>query len=439
MANNTILNARQSAGDTIATDEIIDGAGQSVKHQRVKVQYGDEGSATDVSKANPLPIKAGSGDLTVDAWGVQKVSSEHSLFSGLFTYDIPPERWLFYEDDAEVAYASATRATSALGVATVTSGATATNNAWIGSRRHPRYQPNKGLHWAGSIGLPDINKDGICKFGVGGDMENGMYFKTIGDGNLYACLMSDSVETHAELITFPFDIDLTKGNIYDIQAQWRGVGNIKYFAGNPATGDVELVHTINLLNTLTNSVSIANPALSLFMYSENVTEEVSLWCGCMDLGTEGGGSPYLQYGQSGVSATGKTAPIGLIAIRNPSTINGDVNTRDVTLERFTFYASKRSIVDVYTTRDAAAVTAGSWATTRTGSYVESNTTFTAVNTGLMEKLTTVRLAPNTESTKTNPDHNAIEFFIVHGDYVVFVLSSGAAVDVDVTVEWGDEI
>lgn len=50
MAENTTLNPG-TGGDIIATDDI-----GGVKHQRVKVQYGDNGSATDVSAANPLPI-----------------------------------------------------------------------------------------------------------------------------------------------------------------------------------------------------------------------------------------------------------------------------------------------------------------------------------------------------------------------------------------------
>jgi len=56
VADNTQLNKASSAGDIIASDAIVDGAGQTIKHQRVKMQYGDDGSATDVSKANPLPV-----------------------------------------------------------------------------------------------------------------------------------------------------------------------------------------------------------------------------------------------------------------------------------------------------------------------------------------------------------------------------------------------
>lgn len=61
MADNTVLSSG-SGGDTIATDDI-----GGVKHQRVKVQYGTDGSATDVSDTNPMPVDDAGGTLTVDA------------------------------------------------------------------------------------------------------------------------------------------------------------------------------------------------------------------------------------------------------------------------------------------------------------------------------------------------------------------------------------
>lgn len=39
------------AGATVAADEIA-----GVLHQRVKIEFGEDGSATDVSPANPLPV-----------------------------------------------------------------------------------------------------------------------------------------------------------------------------------------------------------------------------------------------------------------------------------------------------------------------------------------------------------------------------------------------
>ena len=62
MADNTTLNAG-TGGDVIATDDI-----GGVKYQRVKVTYGADGSATDASTTNPLPVTVGgSGSGTLGA------------------------------------------------------------------------------------------------------------------------------------------------------------------------------------------------------------------------------------------------------------------------------------------------------------------------------------------------------------------------------------
>lgn len=50
MADNTTLNPGVG-GDVIASDDI-----GGVKYQRVKLEYGEDGSATDVSLTNPLPV-----------------------------------------------------------------------------------------------------------------------------------------------------------------------------------------------------------------------------------------------------------------------------------------------------------------------------------------------------------------------------------------------
>jgi len=52
VADNTTINT-MSGGDVISTDDI-----GGVKVQRVKVQHGADGSATDVSSASPMPVTA---------------------------------------------------------------------------------------------------------------------------------------------------------------------------------------------------------------------------------------------------------------------------------------------------------------------------------------------------------------------------------------------
>jgi hypothetical protein len=51
MADNVVVNSPTTTGATIATDEIA-----SVQHQLVKLEYGEDGSATMVSPTNPLPV-----------------------------------------------------------------------------------------------------------------------------------------------------------------------------------------------------------------------------------------------------------------------------------------------------------------------------------------------------------------------------------------------
>jgi len=390
------------------------------------------------SSAYPINTKAGTGDLTNDAWGTLKVSNEVSIFHGVFTYDIPTSMWLVTEDGVEVPTATSTRVTSIAGRANVTSGATPTNKAVMETRRHPRYQPNKGAHWAGSCGFPDASLDGICKVGMLTNGESGVYFKTKGDGELYACITSAGVETHEELITFPFTIDITKGNVYDIQYQWRGVGNYKFFAGNPATGAIELVHTIEFLNTLDASLSIDNPAMSLGMSAENVSQEVSVWAGCFDVGSEGGQREKIQYAQHSVTQA-INSPNPLTAIRSPLLIAGKVNTRDIELLRLSAFSTKKATIEVYRTRDLTLLTGGTWNTIQTGSYIEANDTLTAATVASMELFTTMKLQPNTYFSIDNPHPEAVELYLVHGDYLVFYLTSGTTPTIDLSVEWGDEI
>ena len=54
MSNNTVLNPG-TGGDTVASDDI-----GGVKHQRVKIEFGAPGAASDVSPSNPLPVTVAS-------------------------------------------------------------------------------------------------------------------------------------------------------------------------------------------------------------------------------------------------------------------------------------------------------------------------------------------------------------------------------------------
>ena len=60
MADNTTIN-RGTDGDTIATDD-IDG----VKHQKVKMEFGGDGVATEVTATTPFPTTPASGGASME-------------------------------------------------------------------------------------------------------------------------------------------------------------------------------------------------------------------------------------------------------------------------------------------------------------------------------------------------------------------------------------
>lgn len=73
MADNTTLNSG-TGGDVIATDDVTTlngGASSGIKVQRVKVMYGADGTATDASSTNPLPVQItdGTNPVVVDTTG----------------------------------------------------------------------------------------------------------------------------------------------------------------------------------------------------------------------------------------------------------------------------------------------------------------------------------------------------------------------------------
>ena len=424
-----------------ASPESADGHQLIIKGQSLTLDEGSSGvwaSSQAGGSINVTPVIAIGAN--VDAWLKPKVVNDFSLFKGYFTFDVPPSSWLVYEDDTEIQNSLSTRATSVDGYLNLKSGVGAGDNANIESRRHPGYQPNRGLLWSSSIGFKDANKNGILRAGLFVRDENGAYFKTKGDGKLYACIRSLGVETHEEEIIFPFAIDITIGNIYDIQLQWRGVGNIKFYAGNQATGALELVHTIKFLNTLDQALSISNPAMSASFFAENITEEVSLWCGCIDVTSEGGQRERMQYGSESTTRIVTFNTInGIIAMRSPHFINGLTNTRDMRLVRISVQANGKCKLRLHRTRDATAIAAGAWDVPVAGSFVEFNTTMTSVDPAKMAEFLTIPLAANQFKELENPDKDIIDFIIIHGDIIVLDIIEGNNIEVDATIEYGEEI
>jgi hypothetical protein len=384
-----------------------------------------------VGSVNNLPL--GASGLVSDAWGVQKVSLPFSVYHGLFTFDVPPSQWFMYHGTTQVYTSTNIKSTDSAGEITATA---AIPSVTLESRATPRYQPNRGHLFSTALWCPNPGNDGTRDFGLS-TVENGVYFRLTSTG-LHAVLKSGGVETKVELIDTSVlpGFDVSKGNVYDIQYQWRGVGNYYFFI------NLKLVHVFPNLGTLT-ALSLEDPALPAYFKSVRNTQDVSMFVGCVDITSENGNDDRLQYAsaESDRTVTGTNVP--LIVIYNPLQIDGRTNTRMLELARITLTSDKRTVFKVWTTRNPAAIIGATFAPRGFGSYVQTDvspggTPATSINTALLVPVTSIPVNANETKETTNPFSGRIDFLLVRGDYLVISLTASNAA-CDAVVEWGEAI
>lgn len=469
MADNVVVSSNIGIGATVATDDV-----GGVQFQRIKIAMGGDGEFEgDVSSINPLPVigsltddelratpvdvdtgliqgltntelratpvnaKLGSGDLTVDAWGSPKVSLPHSIFHGLFTFDVPPSQWFMYHGSTQV-YTS-TKITSIDGSLSVVADA-AVPVAEAVSRASPRYQPNRGHLYSTALWMPNKTNDGVREFGLF-TVENGVFFRLKADGKLYAVLRSGGIETReAEINTSGLiGFDVEKGNVYDIQYQWRGIGNYKFYI------NLTLVHVFELLGTLT-ALSMQDPALPCSYKATRTTQDVSIRAGCVDITSENGDDDRLHYGSAYAAQTinGTNAP--LIVVLNPLTINSKTNTRMTELSRISLNSDKNGSFRVWVARDPTAIIGATLVARGNGSFIQTDSTdanptavhATSVDIAKMTLVTVMPVRANIPMGMDNPFQNRIDFPLVRGDYLVI---TGTVVNAacEAVVEWGEAL
>ena len=110
---------RRHAGLSSASKPVlsIDDVGDAYYETDTNIKYNWHGSGW-VDEA--LSKSVGFGDLTVDAWGLPKMTMPYSLFHGLWTYNIPHSLWVIEENGVEK-YHSYTGAESLNGALHITS------------------------------------------------------------------------------------------------------------------------------------------------------------------------------------------------------------------------------------------------------------------------------------------------------------------------------
>jgi hypothetical protein len=382
-------------------------------------------------------IIAGAGDLALDAWGLQKTVTPFSMFRSLFTFDVPPKKWISQINGVEENLNTSTLVVSVDSKLSIKTAAIAGDVTYLHSRRHPQYQANRGHLYSSSIFIPVPDDNAVEDFGLF-TSENGAFFRVSVSGELYACIQSDGAITHQDKINMPFELDYSKGNVYDIQYQWRGAGNFRFFAGNPKTGRLEVIHEIKNLNS-SGSLSIRNPSLPAAYRVTSFSDVGEIQSGCVDITSEGGADGNEQWVSAfAIDKTVSGTNIPVVVVYSPLTAGGQTNTRDSRLVRISGYADKRSQFSIWTTRDGTALTGASFADINDGSFLQQDIAATALDTAKCVFVTTFKIPAADGKSFGSPDSEKISFHIVHGDYIIVTATAANAV-CDAVIEFGEEV
>ena len=392
-------------------------------------------------------------DLTTDAWGRPKSIKDHSLFHALFTYDVPDRIWEEAAMDDLSIYTplaiTGTKAKSVNGMLELSSGTTQNNGASLIGKRHPRYQPNRGHLYSSSMFLPNPESDGTRKFGLScgclsDTRRSGVYFELEGDGTdwkLYAVLKSYGVIKERTDITknIPGSIDISKGNLFDIQYQWRGVGDYFFFLGQ------ELVHVMNRVSK-NDDLSLWNPALaSGFEIFTRTTTEMIMRCGCVDITSEGGAGDSRQFASISTGEdllTVTTTGTAVLALKIPRTLIYNsveaVNTRDLIASRLVSWTKDEAAVQVYVARDTnltalearadnADESIGWKSLPDSTAYYMIGGTTSNLDSDFQADKSNMQLLLNEweelekKNNVINPDQENAPFYLTAGDYLVVVV------------------
>jgi len=388
-------------------------------------------------------VDIGKNELAFDAWGRPKVSNDRSLFHGLFSFNVPVTVWYERLNGTEQ---TITNSTSEDGALHVVAGATLNDKTNLRTFRNLRYEPNRGHLYSTSAILPNPSALQNRRFGIATN-ENGVFF-SLESGTLYGVVRTTTTgggTTEDKVALDTTGIDLSKGNVYDIQFQWRGVGNYKFFINFQEVG------SFDYLGTLTD-LSMSNPSLPVFFENENLGANNEIIVGCVDVSSEGGQSNGKEYGSFGISTqqgeaafTGYNQPV--IAVRSKLTVGGLINTRDALALLASFYANEKCVCRVWATRDFTAITEGdsSWVDIGDGHLEGIERTATvgtmSFDTAKADLIFTCRVAKEQTYSTSALFEGRTNIHMTPGDMFVFTLhrETGAATSGGVTYEFAEEI
>lgn len=173
-----------------------------------------------------------------------------------------------------------------------------------------------------------------------GDAVNGLFFGY--NGSTFSInLRNNSVDGYIPQSSWNKDkmngsgssgmtLDPTKGNVFKIQYQWLGFGNINFFVENQFTGSFVLVHQISYSNQNTVT-SVTNPSMPLWIKVSNTTNNTNIVVKVPSMAcfVEGNVVDLGLVNSISNAKSGVTTQVNVLTIQNKSTFNSIPNKKFV--------------------------------------------------------------------------------------------------------------
>jgi hypothetical protein len=231
-------------------------------------------------------------------------------------------------------------------------------------------------------------------------------------------------------------LDHTKGNVYHIQYQWLGFGQIQHFIEDDIDGDLHLVHTVLYANN--NTVpSLNNPTLRLCLSVVNTsnTSDIVLKSSSMVGGIQGKDAEGGLFNATTLETTSiGTTETPVLSIHNHTIYQSVVNKVEARLDYLgvSFVASSAKKPALVRVTLNPTLTAASFAAINANtSVMRKDTSATAMSGG-----TVIFAQSMTESAALNLDFAGRNIKIEPGDTLTISLeASNGTIDPDVSLGW----
>lgn len=228
-------------------------------------------------------------------------------------------------------------------------------------------------------------------------------------------------------------LDPTKGNVYQIQYQWLGYGQITFSVENPATGELVHVHHIAYANANTTS-SVANPTLPIWFRALNTsnTTNLTLKTGSFAGMVEGEHDPEitgLPFAAEGTNAAIATTDIPIVTVMVNSVYQSKVNRTEIHLNLVKVAADATRSLTFTITKNAVLTGASFTDVDANTSVVSEDTSATALSGG--------ELVGKTVVAKTGNDTLIVPDMLLPGETLTVsaVAGGGTGHDGLATINW----